>query len=128
MQTRRMACLCLALTAGLVLSGCASSINDAQGRREAIYEWGTLKATLAAPIDQVYEAAQEALEELELKVLGAERDGIAAELVSRDAQDEQVSIRLEAMPGGRTQLHISVAMFGDKNKSVVLLRRIKDKL
>ncbi len=128
MQTGRMVRRCLALATGLMLCGCASSINDTRGRREAVYEWGTLKATLPAPIARVYEAAQETLDDLDLRVLGAERDGIAAELVSRDAQGKQVSIRLEAMPDARTQLHISVGMFGDQNKSVVLLRHIKNKL
>jgi hypothetical protein len=128
MQTKRSACLCLALAAGIALAGCATSVNDTQGRREAIYELGTLKATLSAPIGQVYEAAQESLKELDLRVLNAKHDGIAAELVSRDAQDKQVSVRLEAMPDSQTQLHISVGMFGDKNKSVVLLQHIKGKL
>ncbi len=128
MQTRRTTCLCVLLAAGVVLAGCATSINDARGRREAIYELGTLKATLPAPIDRVYDAAQEAFRELDLRVLDAKRDGIAAELVSRDAQGEQLSVKLEAMPDSQTQLRIRVAMFGDKNKSVVLLRHIKDRL
>lgn len=128
MQTRLSVCVCLVLTAGIVLAGCATSVNNAQGHREAVYELGTLKAVLSAPIGQVYEAAQESLKELDLRVLGAKHDGIAAELVSRDAQGHQVSINLEAMPDSQTQLHISVGMFGDMNKSIVLLRHIKDKL
>ncbi len=128
MNVRQTVFLCPVLAAGFALLGCATSVNDSTGRREAIYELGTLKATLPAPIERAYASAQETLKELDLRVLGAKQDGIAAELVSRDAQGVQVSIKLEAMPDSQTQLRIHVGMFGDKNKAVVLLRRIKNNL
>lgn len=128
MQTRNTVCLCMMLVAGITLGGCATSINDPQGRREAVYEWGTLRATFPTPIEHTFKAAQETFKELDLKVLGANQDGIAAELLSRDAQGKEVSVAMEATPDGGTRVRIRVGKFGDQNKSVVLLRHIKRKL
>ena len=128
MRTRRMLCTYALLTACVALCGCASSLNDAQGKREALYEMGTLKASISAPVNRVYEAAQQTLKDLDLATLGAKQDGIAAELLSRNAQGQEIAIRLGALPDSKTQLHIHVGMFGDKNKSIVLLRHIKDNL
>jgi len=39
-----------------------------------------------------------------------------------------MAVRLGARPNSRTQLHLRMGALGDKNKSIVLLRRIKDNL
>jgi hypothetical protein len=76
------------------------------------------------PIGTIYCAAQDAAEELDLRLLRCALDGIAGEIVALDAHLDTVNIRLEALPEDRSLLMIRVGVFGSKNKSVVLFSQI----
>lgn len=108
--------------------GCGSDIHSTGPASEADYDWGTLEATLDDPLEASYRAAKDALAELELPILHDTQDDIAAELATRDAHDEEITIRLEALPGSRTQMTIHASPLGDKNKSHVIFNQIMDNL
>jgi hypothetical protein len=116
--------LVILMLTGLVCSGCGSGIQGAGSDAEAKYGWGTLEATLQYPLGSVYEAAQTATSDLDLEVLLSERDDLAGEILARDAQEETVTIRLEALPRARTKMVIRVDVLGDKNKSNVIFNEI----
>jgi len=116
--------LALAISGLFLCSGCHSEISGAGADTKAKYEWGTLKAELNYPIETTFMAAKKAAEELELTVILDQHDEVAGLIMARDAQEEKVKIKLEALPMSRTILTIHVGMFGDKNKSNVIFNQV----
>lgn len=118
-----------AVAAGCFLgSGCAPTYQDPATGVEARYEWETLKAKLNRPIAEVYYAARDAAEDLDLRPLRCGLDGIAAEVVALDAHCDRVDIRVGALPESRSLLAIRVGFLGDMNKSAVLFSEIMERL
>jgi len=115
--------------AGCLLSqGCASRVRDPATGTEATYHWEALCAEVDRSTWDVYAAAQQAVDELELKVWREEVDGLAGDIRAVDAHFNTVEIQLGAMPGCRTRLTIRIDLFGDKDKSIVLFEEIMAKL
>lgn len=112
----------------LSCEGCGTSIRGPEGDIEARMRYGTLTAKMDRGIDQVYRAVQEAVHALGLTTIMSEQDGVAAEILVRDAQGQNIDIRLEAVSASRTELMMRVGMLGDKNKSRVIFREIQDNL
>jgi len=111
----------------LLCQGCRSSMETGPDVR-ARYTWDVLKAKLDYPIDEVFGAASDAVDQLDLKVMWHDQDGIAGEVATIDAQRENITIDVEALPGSRTILTIRAGIFGDKNKSEVIFERIMENL
>jgi len=127
MKSDIMVLAALGLAGGLLMSGCSTYRSPATGE-EAHYGCERLKTELNVPIGEVYAAARRATCELRLRPMRAAEDGISGEITAFDAQRDTVEIRLGALPEGRTVMSIRVGVFGDKNKSVVLLERILENL
>lgn len=108
----------------LLCHGCGSGTHGAGGDTQAKYAWGTLKAQLDYPIETTYEAAREAVDELELTVSLDEQDDVAARILAHDAQNDAIAIKFEALPESRTKMTIKVGDWGDKNKSNVIFDQI----
>jgi hypothetical protein len=79
-------------------------------------------------INQVFGAVQAAVHQLGLTTVMAEQDGVSAEVLARDTQQQTISIRLEAISPTRTSLAMRVGIFGDRNKSRVIFRKIQENL
>lgn len=79
-------------------------------------------------IDRVFRAVQEAVTQLGLTTIMAEQDGVAAEVLARDAQGQNINIKLEAVSMSQTELTMRVGMLGEKNKSRVIFREIQQNL
>jgi hypothetical protein len=119
----------VAVLAGLLFcQGCGRSVRDSQGNVEARISYGTLRATLDRGIDRVFAAVQGAVNDLGLTTITARQDSIAAEVLARDAQQQNITIRLDALSPDRTELSMRVGMLGDENKSLVIFREIQENL
>ena len=127
MKAHAVVLMALGVTACVPAGGCATYHDPATGE-PAHYGCETLRTKLNADIGAVYGAARRATNELHLRVMRAAQDGISGEILARDAHRDNVDIQLGALPEGRTRLTIRVGVFGDKNKSIVLLQRILDNL
>lgn len=126
---RRIVVLCCAaLCADLLCQGCTETIRGTEGDIEAKIKYGTLNATMDRGIDRVFEAVQLTIEELGLTTIMAEQDGVAAEVLARDAQEQNVTIKLEALSPNRTALTMRVGLLGDENKSRVIFREVQENL
>ena len=88
---------------------------------------GDLEAVEPKNIDTVFEATEKAIEELELKVSKKTRDKMSAVIVARDAQDEKITIKLNATADESTKLSIRVG-FGNETKSRLIYQKIREKL
>jgi hypothetical protein len=121
--------LIVAMGCGLVLGqGCGTSVRGPDGEIEARIRYGTLTAMMDRGIERVYQAVQESVGKLGLTTVMAEQDGVAAEVLARDAQGQNINIKLEAVSPAKTELTMRVGMLGDKNKSRVIFRQIQDNL
>lgn len=112
----------------LLCPGCGTTYTDPESGLEAHYAWETLKSEVDRDIAEVYAAARQAVEILDLRVLRCQQDGIAGEIMALDANVETVNIRLEALPERRTLLMIRIGLFGNQNKSAVLFTYIARQL
>jgi len=121
--------LAAALLSGSCLcSGCSTPVRGPEGEVEASIEYGTLTAALDRGIKHAFGAVQEAVQQLGLTTIMAEQDGVAAEVLARDTQGQTITVRLEAMSPDKTSLTMRVGIFGDKNKSGVIFRKIQENL
>jgi hypothetical protein len=120
--------LILILSGLLLFSGCGSGVKVTGADAQTEYRFGTLEAKLNYPVATVYQASKKAAIQLELPVLFEEQDNVAALIVARDAQDENIKIELEALPGSRTIMTIRVGILGDKNKTNVIFSKIVENL
>jgi len=108
--------------------GCGTSVRNSDGELAARIKYGTLTAKMDRGIDRVYQAVQKAVSDLGLTTVMAEQDGVAAEVLARDAQGQNINIKLEAISTAKTELTMRVGMLGDKNKSRVIFRKVQDNL
>jgi len=124
--------LILALAGMAVLvQGCAVAwvgAGLAAGAGTVAYLRGDLEAVESKDIDTVLEATEKAVEELELKVSKKTKDKMSAVIVARDAQDEKITIKLNATADESTKLSIRVGGFGDETKSRLIYQKIREKL
>ena len=122
--------LVLAGTAVLV-QGCAVAwvgAGLAAGAGTVAYLRGDLEAVESKDIDTVLEATEKAVEELELKVSKKTKDKMSAVIVARDAQDEKITIKLNATADESTKLSIRVGGFGNETKSRLIYQKIRENL
>jgi len=108
--------------------GCQSSIRSGGADAQAKYAWGALKAELDYPLETTYRAAKKAAEQLELSIYTDRHDEVAGLITARDAQNDEVKIKLEALPQSRTIMTVRVGTVGDKNKSHVIFNQVLDNL
>lgn len=110
------------------LQGCVVAAVGAGAAGTVAYIRGDLEAVESAPIETVYKAVIDAMEELELAVITKTRDALSAEIVARDASDKKIKIKLKATTDKATSLSIRVGTFGSQTKSQLIYRKIKEKL
>lgn len=112
----------------LFCAGCDTAVRGPEGQIEGAIRNGTLTATLDRGIGRAFEAVQEAVRQLGFTTIMTEQDGVAAEVLARDAQQQNITIKLAALSPNQTSLTMRVGIFGDKNKSNVIFRKIQENL
>ena len=114
----------LAVFVSLGASGCATT-----GTNSAIaYVRGDLDATLSVPLESALRAANRAVAQLEFVKESERKDALQAIVISRNAADKKVEIRLERADDGATKLKIRVGAFGDEALAVATYTKISANL
>jgi hypothetical protein len=116
------------LGGSLLYQGCSTAVRGPDGEVEAELAHGTLTATMDRGISQVFAAVQAAVHQLGLTTVMAEQDGVSADILARDTQQQTIAIRLGAVSPTRTTLAMRVGIFGDTNKTRVIFRKIQESL
>lgn len=111
----------------LLSYGCAVAWVGA-GAGTAIYAMGDLEAIVAKDISFTYHASLRAMEQLELRVSSKVKDALAAKIVSRDAQDKKITIKLASTAEDATKLNIRVGLLGNETKSRLIYEQIQKNL
>lgn len=114
-------------TVGLV-GGCMVVAVGAGAAGTVAYVRGDLEAVESKKLDAVYEATLKAVDELELNVTKETKDALSAVIVTRDAQDKKITIKLSATTDDTTKLSIRVGLFGSETKSRLIYQKIHENL
>ncbi|HAM72194.1 MAG TPA: hypothetical protein DCM86_11175 [Verrucomicrobiales bacterium] len=121
--------LCLMLFS---VAGCASvaliGAGAAAGVAGVAYANGELKASLEAPLDKAYGAAQGAMRDLQFTVKDTAKDALYAKVEAKTANDKTVRITLNKTSDKITELRIRVGTFGDEALSRTVHDKIKARL
>jgi hypothetical protein len=121
--------LVLLLSGAVVLAGgCVVAAVGAGAAGTVAYVRGDLETVETAGLDALYKASLEALDKLELAVIQKAKDAMTAEIISRDAEDKKIRIKLKSTAEGMTKLSIRIGMFGDETKSRLIYEAIKKEL
>ncbi len=120
--------LLLLSSAAVLAQGCVVAAVGAGAAGTVAYVRGDLETVETAGLDALYKASLEALDELELAVIQKAKDAMTAEIMSRDAEDKKIRIKLKSTAEGMTKLSIRIGMFGDETKSRLIYETIKKEL
>jgi len=121
--------LVLLLSGAAVLAqGCVVAAVGAGAAGTVAYVRGDLETVETVGLDALYKASLEALDKLELAVIQKAKDAMTAEIISRDAEDKKIRIKLKSTAEGMTELSIRIGMFGDETKSRLIYEAIKKEL
>jgi len=112
----------------LLLQGCVVAAVGLGAAGTIAYARGDLQALESESIDELYEATLKALEELELLPTSKNKDALGAEIITYDAQDKKITIRIKSTAEGTTKLSIRVGVFGSETKSRLIYQKIRDNL
>lgn len=112
----------------LLLQGCVVAAVGLGAAGTIAYVRGDLQAVESEGIDDVYEATLKAMKELELLPTRKTKDALGAEIITYDAQDKKITIRLKSAAEGTTKLSIRIGVFGSETKSRLIYQKIRDNL
>lgn len=91
------------------VSGCTTGPGSA-----VAYVRGDLDATLSVPFEHALRAANRAVAQLEFSKVSERKDALQAIVISRNAADTKIEIRIERLADEATKLKIRVGAFGDE--------------
>ena len=128
MRKRQVILISLLLGSMLLLQGCVVAAVGLGAAGTIAYARGDLQALESESIDELYEATLKALEELELLPTSKNKDALGAEIITYDAQDKKITIRIKSTAEGTTKLSIRVGVFGSETKSRLIYQKIRDNL
>ncbi|HUT47334.1 MAG TPA: DUF3568 family protein [Sedimentisphaerales bacterium] len=116
------------LVGSMLLQGCVVAAVGLGAAGTIAYVRGDLQAVESESIDDVYEATLKALKELELLPTRKLKDSLGAEIITYDAQDKKITIRLKSAAEKTTKLSIRIGVFGSETKSRLIYQKIRENL
>lgn len=111
-----------------VLQGCVAVVAAGGAAGGVAYAKGELRTLFEEDVEAVNEAVVEAGDGLGLKQISAEGDRMSGKYVYRNAQDEKITITTESETSETTELRIRIGLFGDQQKSQLILQEIRKEL
>lgn len=125
-MTKRNVLLLTLFLGGFFWVGCKTTeIVGPSGETQAVYSWGTLKATENKPIAMVNASALRAMENLGLTVTMKTADSLSALIVARDSQDQKITVRLTSLAENSTRVVIQAGPLGDEEKSRIVYKQMQ---
>ena len=122
---RGFAASLLLLTFAAFGSGCVAIVAAGAGAGTVAYLRGELEATLGGNLERTNQAVGKAVQELQFVRISENRDALLALTVVRNAADQRIEIRQDAVGEKLTRVRIRVGVFGDEKLSRTLLDRIQ---
>ena len=122
-----LCCLLIGLSActrALVIGGTAVVV----GVGSYLYVKGELKRDYHAPMDRVWEATVQAVEELKLTTESKQHDAFGGQINGKMSDGDSFKIDLKNKGNELTEVGIRIGTFGSKSKSQVIHDKIHAKL
>lgn len=94
----------------------------------AMYELGELKSVEKATLNNTWDAAQKALEELKIPITSRQKEDTVATLIARGENDVKIKINLLKQTEDLTEVRIRVGDTGDETLSRRILEKTKQNL
>ena len=124
----RATSLALTFASVVIFNGCISQAPIEPGSSVYNKVIGELTAKEEYALDNVWTAAQSALEELELDVITRDKDALTGVLKARGAEGKDIKVRLERLSKTATLIKVKVDFLGDELQSNLVLEKIQDNL
>jgi hypothetical protein len=131
-RTRTLRRLCvgvLGLLLAPVLAGCPAALLGAgavAGAGAYKYVEGQATQTLHGGYEQVWDSSLNALQQMDLEVLGSERDALGGTIEARRAgETERVTVKVEPVDRDTTRVGVRVGVLGNDAESRRILQRIE---
>lgn len=106
-------------------AGCVAVVaGGAAGAGTVVYFKGQLEEEIKAPVPAAHKAVMSALWDLKLPVLEDNHDSLTAKMKSKLANGTDVWITIDSVAGNASKVTIRVGMFGDEEKSRMILDAI----
>jgi hypothetical protein len=113
----------LVLTSGCFLVAVGAA--GAAGAGTVAYVRGELDVTLGKTYEQVVNASNRALVQLEFARVSERKDAFSALLTARTAEDKKIEVKLTKEGDSLTKVTIRVGVFGDETMSRAILEKIE---
>ena len=108
------------VVAGAVAAGAAAGTY--------FYVKGNLKRSYEAPVERVWEATLQAVEELKLTTESKTHDAFGGEIKGKMADGDSFIIELKRLGEKSTEVGIRIGVFGDRTRSETIHDKILSKL
>ncbi len=119
---------CFIIVTLLFNMGCAVALIGAGAAGTVAYIKGDFQATEPYGVREVYRASKEAIRDLGLARISESQDSLGAQVITRDALDKKITIKIKYITEYSSQLYIRVGMFGNEEKSRQVYLKIREYL
>jgi hypothetical protein len=89
---------------------------------------GNLKRSYEAPVEKVWEATLQAVEELKLATESKKHDAFGGQIEGKMADGDSFKIELKRLGEKSTEVGVRIGAFGDRTKSEAIHDKILSKL
>lgn len=120
--------LAAALPALVLNQGCAAILVGTAAVGTYAYVRGDLDAPLDASLENSLAASNKAIEQLKFAKVSEKSDALQAIIITRNAADKKIELRLEKTTDKTSKVKIRVGTFGDEHLSISILEKIKANL
>lgn len=118
-----------AAAGGLLLAGCSATMKQTEGG-SYLYESGRLESLESAKLDNTWQAALDAVKDLELTLTGTQKDALEATLEAEQANGRSVTVRMFRVDDGTTRVQVKAGSVFSADESVgeVVLRTLRNRI
>jgi Protein of unknown function (DUF3568) len=112
-----------------MLQGCVVVAAGAAAAGTVAYVRGDLESIMEEDISSIYESSKQALIDLEIEIVGTDKDLLSAVVNGKGAEDKKITIKMKRIEQGRlVKLTIRIGTFGDKTLSQIIYNKINKNL
>ncbi len=113
---------------GIALGACSSATMHDSQTGAYVTDGAWVKSVENAPIDEVYQAAEAALRDLDMEVQRREQRALNANLSAEEVDGTNIKIDLQKLNDNSTRLAIKVGTFGDNTVGTMVLDKVRENL
>jgi len=130
MKKREVILKIVAVSTLAMLQGCVGVVvAGGAAAGTAAYVRGDLESIMEEDITSIYESSKQALIDLEIEIVGTDKDLLSAVVNGQGAEDKKIVIKMKRIEQGRlVKLTIRIGTFGDKPLSQIIYKKINRNL